>query len=352
MYKDKKLSVVVLAALALTACGDIFDKEKRSESNTQQPEMQKTVSCQDPAIEPNVRETLQKMVRDEALKLAGNNYAQLIDADKLAAAASLLEVDLTNIKGQSNACTAQLTVRLPQRVADVSQKFAPILNMDSPNKIMQQRFSGSNATWQDNALMLPLGYAIAYYNQQFTITYSDTTLNRVGTALAVALQPYGVKDMISVNDKNMTREQAVELMSNPAPAAPSEPDAETAVREVPTLTEKVEKTESSNPNASQAVAPPPPVVPKNRFSDEQVALATQAHEASDRDIKQAWRKLDPIVQQSLVDEQKSWESQKRQRCLNTAAQGKTDSDARYLQIQCDIKLTRERIKYLQGYGIE
>lgn len=348
MLKYRKLSVVALALCGLAACGNDAEKNK-----TQQPETPTiTVSCQDPAVAPNVREALQKMVREEALKLAGNNYAQLIDADKLVAAAGLLEIELTQMAGQNNACTAQLSVRLPQRIADVSQKYAPILNMDSPNKIMQQRFSGSNATWQNHTLTLPLGYAVAHNNQQFAITYSDTTLNRVGTALAVALQPYGVKDMLTVNGKTMSREQAIELINNPKPVAPSEPD--TAVREVPTLTEKTEtpNATTSSQTAQAVTPPPPPPPPQSKVTDDQMAAADQAHEAADRDIKQAWRNLDPVVQQSLVEEQKTWESQKRQRCLKSAAKGETDADARYLQMQCDTKLTHERIKYLQGYGIQ
>lgn len=347
MLKYQKLSILASVLLGLVACGNDAEKEPRSQSQ-QQPEMPAlTVSCQDPAVTPNVRETLQKMVRDDALKLAATNYAKLIDVDKLAAAASLLEIDLVNIKGENNICTAQLVVHVPKRIASIAHQFAPILNMDSPNKIMQQRFSGSDVLWQNSTLNAPLGYTIAHNNQQFAITYSDTTLNRVSTALSVVIQPYGVRDMISVDGKNMTREQAVELINNPKPVISSEP--ESVIREVPVLPEKIE-TQEASAVAPTAVTPPPK--PQNKFTAEQLATANQVHEAADRDIKKVWRNLDPIVQQSLIEEQKAWESEKRQRCLKNATQGATDSDARYLHMQCDTKLTHERIKYLQGYGIQ
>lgn len=348
MLKHRKSALMVLTLLGLAACGD--DANKGNASQASQPETSTlTASCQEPAVVPYVREMLQKTVRDEALKLAGKNYAQLIDADKLMAAAGLLEIELTQISGQSHACTAQLTVRVPRRVADVAQKYAPILNMDSPNKIMQQRFSGSNAVWQNHTLTLPLGYAVARNQQQFVMTYSDTTLNRVGTALSVMLQPYGVKDTLSINGKTMSREQAIEWMNQPKPLAPSEP--EETVKEVPTLSEN---TESPQTTPSSPVAPPPEVKPKpqSQVTDEQLSAARQAHQAADSDIKQAWRILDPVVQQSLLEEQKTWESQKRQRCLKRAAQGATDEDAAYLHMKCDTQLTHERIKYLQGYGIQ
>ena len=54
------------------------------------------------------------------------------------------------------------------------------------------------------------------------------------------------------------------------------------------------------------------------------------------------------MQQDLVDEQREWESKKRANCRNAAAKGKSATESQYLQLQCDTRMTRERVQYLKG----
>ncbi|QMT32348.1 lysozyme inhibitor LprI family protein [Alysiella filiformis] len=345
------LAVASAAALILMAC----TSEQEKAQSAQNEAAQSALLCQDPAVAPNVRESLQKMVRDEALKIAGSNYPDLVDADKLVAAAGLLEINLQQIQNQNGACSAELLVGIPKRIVNVAQQNAIILDMDKPNAIIKQRLSQHATQIDERTLSTHLAYTVTHQNQQFAITYNDTTLSSIGTALAIALQPYGVKDMLTINGKTISREQAIELIKNPKPAAPSAP--EVAVKEVPTISQAASA--PAKPHTPPPAAPQPETntVPDTAQSDntiaaEQLAQAEQEHKRADTEIKQAWRKIDPAIQQTLVEEQKTWESQKRQRCLKAAAQGNSDRESHYLHMQCDTKLTYERIKYLNGYSIQ
>lgn len=352
------LAVASAAALTLIAC--------TSEPETAQSASKETaasaLSCQDPAVAPNIRESVQKMVRDEALKIAGSNHAEFMDADKLVAAAGLLEISLNKVQQQGTECVGELSVVIPKRIMQVAQQNTLILDMDAPETIIQQRLNKNGAIVNERGASMPIVYAATHQNQQFAITYKDTTLSSVGMTFAIALQPYGIKDMLKIKGKVISREEAIELIKNPKPAAASAP--ETAEKEVPTISQQPENKApvaagaSVANQANQAVeakptAPAAPApAPEPTVAAEKLAQSEQAHQNADRDIKQAWRKIDPAIQQNLVEEQKSWESQKRQRCLNAAAKGRDDSESRYLHMQCDTKLTNERIQYLNGYSIQ
>ena len=52
-----------------------------------------------------------------------------------------------------------------------------------------------------------------------------------------------------------------------------------------------------------------------------------------------------------MDEQRGWETKKQQSCRAAAARGADKADSQYLQLQCDTRMTRERVQYLKGYSI-
>ncbi|MDK4591722.1 lysozyme inhibitor LprI family protein, partial [Kingella kingae] len=62
--------------------------------------------------------------------------------------------------------------------------------------------------------------------------------------------------------------------------------------------------------------------------------------------------ISPDIKQTLVAEQRDWESKKNVSCRNAAAKGGNAAESQYLQMQCDTRLTRERVQYLNGYSIE
>ena len=117
------------------------------------------------------------------------------------------------------------------------------------------------------------------------------------------------------------------------------------------------KTDALDNSASAPAKPQPekltpPVEKPNSVNSKELDAAREANGKADQAIKSAWRKIDPQVQQDLVDEQREWESKKRANCRNAAAKGKSATESQYLQLQCDTRMTRERVQYLKGYSIE
>ena len=80
--------------------------------------------------------------------------------------------------------------------------------------------------------------------------------------------------------------------------------------------------------------------------------AIDAHNQANDSIRSAWRNIDPTIQQDLVDEQRDWERRKATSCGNAAAKGNSAVESQYLRMQCDTRLTRERVQYLKGFSIE
>ena len=91
--------------------------------------------------------------------------------------------------------------------------------------------------------------------------------------------------------------------------------------------------------------------PQNRISDSELDEARRANREADQKIKSAWRNIDPEIQRDLMDEQRGWENKKRQSCRAAAAKGADKAGSQYLQLQCDTRMTRERVQYLKGYSI-
>ncbi len=91
--------------------------------------------------------------------------------------------------------------------------------------------------------------------------------------------------------------------------------------------------------------------PKPRVSDDELDNVRKAHSQADQEIKSSWKKITPEIQKELVEEQKSWEKQRNQRCRQAAAAGADESEANKLYMQCDTRMTKERVKNLEGYSI-
>ena len=190
-----------------------------------------------------------------------------------------------------------------------------------------------------------------------TITPSDNTLNNVATLIADALLPASIKAKIEVNGKTMSREQALKKLNEPQEVqAASEPQAVEVApvsEDIPAPPSPEEMVRQAKPAAASAPEIlTPPTQPKSRVSQNDINQANQDNAAADQAIKNSWRKISPDIQQTLVAEQRDWESKKNASCRNAAAKGGSAAESQYLQMQCDTRLTRERVQYLNGYSIE
>ena len=174
--------------------------------------------------------------------------------------------------------------------------------------------------------------------------------------LTDVLLPAFVKGKLEIDGKTLSRDQALKLVLNPPkPEAASEPAAKAEPVEVPTISENTDENSSDSdtpPAAPQKLTPPDSGNSKSRISRQDLNAAIDAHNQANDSIRSAWRNIDPTIQQDLVDEQREWERRKATSCGNAAAKGNSAVESQYLRMQCDTRLTRERVQYLKGFSIE
>ena len=353
------------AALVLTACSQ-SDPAQPAASAASAASAVANAGCEIPALDSQVKQIVQDTIGNNAKRLANAN--DYIDADKLIALAAQLNVTASNAQaGQMpETCQAQVAIAIPENLIKQAQTNAPLLQSEAPQDIISRHLTGGNGTFSNHTLSFPLNYAVK--NNQFTPT--DNNLSGAANLLADALAAYGVKDTLNINGKNVSRAEALKLLkqkdqpkaeeaSIPAPQAvppidniPEPPKPEDLRKAVPAPKTDALDNSASAPAKPQPEKLTPPVEKQNNVSDKELNAAREANGKADQSIKSAWRKIDPQVQQDLVDEQREWESKKRANCRNAAAKGKSASESQYLQLQCDTRMTRERVQYLKGYSIE
>lgn len=365
--KHTTLAAALATALTLAACSK-NDTPPQAASAASAASAVASTSCEMPALDSQVKQTIQTALTNNAKRLANAN--DYIDADKLIALAAQLNVTVTNPQaGQMPAtCQAQVAIAIPENLIKQAQTNAPLLQSEAPLDIINQHLTGSNSTFSDHTLSFPLNYSAQ--NNQFSPT--DNNLTGAANLLADALAAYGVKDTLNINGKNVSRAEALKLLkqkdqpkaeeaSIPAPQTvppiddiPEPPKPEDLRKAVP-----APKTDAlDNDNAASAPAKPQPekLTPSadkpSNISNKELDAAREANSKADQSIKSAWRKIDPQIQQDLVEEQRAWEGKKRSNCRNAAAKGKSATESQYLQLQCDTRMTRERVQYLKGYSIE
>ena len=353
------------AALVLTACSQ-SDPTQPAASAASAASAVANAGCEIPALDSQVKQIVQDTIGNNAKRLANAN--DYIDADKLIALAAQLNVTTSNAQaGQMpETCQAQVAIAIPENLIKQAQTNAPLLQSEAPQDIISRHLTGGNGTFSNHTLSFPLNYAVK--NNQFTPT--DNNLSGAANLLADALAAYGVKDTLNVNGKNVSRAEALKLLkqkdqpkaeeaSIPAPQAvppidniPEPPKPEDLRKAVPAPKTDALDNSASAPAKPQPEKLTPPVEKQNNVSDKELNAAREANGKADQSIKSAWRKIDPQVQQDLVDEQREWESKKRANGRNAAAKGKSATESQYLQLQCDTRMTRERVQYLKGYSIE
>ncbi|MDK4577165.1 lysozyme inhibitor LprI family protein [Kingella kingae] len=308
--------------------------------------------CEHPELAQQIKQSMVQTIgqNDRLMQSANANW---LDTAQLTAIANKLDIIIDPAQPNLNACQTQVHITLPQDVVAQAKKFAPLLQSVDPVAWISDKTTGSNVQFDGSKLVVPFSFTL---NNQ-TITPSDSTLNNVATLIADALLPASIKAKIEVNGKTMSREQALKKLNEPQEVqAASEPQ----VVEVAPVSEDIPAPPSPEEMARQAKpaaasAPEiltPPTQPKSRVSQNDINQANRDNAAADQAIKNSWRKISPDIQQTLVAEQRDWESKKNASCRNAAAKGGNAAESQYLQMQCDTRLTRERVQYLNGYSIE
>ena len=338
MYK--KLLALSLTAAALCAC---------SKDSDQPP-----LACGDAAVEQSVRSNIQEIIKQEAREFARRDSRQFIDADKLIAAGSQLEIALENAEeateDNKKICRADLKVQIPSEIVAAAETNSPLIYGDlSLTQFVERKIMGGNLRYDGGIFSTTLRYTP---DPNKEVTFEDNTLNIAAQVISSALLPYGVKSIVMIDGKAVSKEDALKMNRNEAFGEPPEADPEdilennAASGEVgnPALFgEAGSDAELLSPKTDEQEAPSP--------ASGDLERAREQNRAADGEINRIWNGMDKTIQQRMLAEQRSWLQGKKQNCAQAAAQADSSAQAEYLRLQCDTRMTRERVQYLRGYTI-
>ena len=346
-----KTGFVLGVLLALSACSH------EDAAKTEQSASAANVSmCFNPQLKQQTRDTLQKVITDNTQQFVQMDHRQFVDMDKIISAFTQLDVQIDEPVVNNSSCQAAVHITLPEHVLKMVKENALILDVAPFDKQMEKAIAANKSlTFNGQTITFMLNYT----QMNGLVNVGDHNLIAVANALSDVLLPYGVKDTLIINNQAISREDALNLLRNPKPKDDTKVASEPMMREVSPVKEDIVP-----PPADLSAIEPQPVeqsnskiitpieTPQNTISNSELEAAKQANLAADQSIKRAWRNISPDIQKDLVEEQRAWESKKQKSCRNAAAKGENESASRYLQIQCDTRLTREREEYLKGYSID
>ncbi|MDO4433300.1 MAG: DUF1311 domain-containing protein [Alysiella sp.] len=343
---NKTLTALAAFSLLLSACSD----NQKKQADVAAASATAMALCQHSTLPDQVRAAVHKGIREAGHQAAMQDNNQWLDGNQSAEMAMQIDVHTLNQQTAGQACQAKVSIVLPAAVLEKAAVNAPLFQAALPLEHLAQRTQNGNIQFANNTLTFPLNYIAQEQNGQFSFTPNDANLNTSIKILSEALLPYAVKDTIIFNGRKMSRQAALKELSNPKLIeTASEPESQIA--EVPTVHDTSQATPT--PTAS---APMPemltPEIPKVRISRNELEEARNANHEAGQSIRSAWRKIPVEIQESLVQEQRNWESKKQQNCRNAGAKGSDATERQYLQIQCDTRMTRERMQYLNGFSIE
>ena len=325
------LLAATLGALALGACS----KDQPAAA---------ALNCNDPAMATAVQQQLQQAITQSARQFAQTDSRQFIDADKIIAAASQLSVNLADAKEDSSGskamCSAQLNITVAADTWQQAQANTPILYPQQQlAAILQGQITGSNVQINGSTFSQPLRYlpAAPAASGSGTLEIEAPGVAQLSHILTNALLPYGVKDTLIINGKAYSRTEALNVINNP----------------------NAEPVETLSPEAAMASAilngaglPPQDTPPAQETapSANELQQAQDNNRNANNSINQLWRNMDDMVRGELHSEQQQWVSRKERQCSEAAAKG-SGAQADYLRLQCDTRLTNERINYLRGFSV-
>lgn len=344
MYK-KLLTFTVIAA-SLAACGD--DKPKQ---NT-------PLACNDPAVLQNVRTLIQDTIKQKARHYSQHDNRQYVDADKVIAAGSELNITLENAAATTethSVCSAQLSITVPYAVLQTAHSNLPLIYGKEDSNSILQRYVGSGKTaYNGNGVFTQtLRYKAMPGDGGVSISLIDD-LNNPADAVSALLLPYGVKNHVLIDGKPVAREEALKQLSNEA--ANSEESQPLSENDPQSILENNSASSvfdfSPLPEQQAETITPADAERSPGLSEFEVDQARNSHDSADREINRIWNNLDQTVRKELLNEQRDWISQKNNSCRQAAARAGDSQQAEYLQLQCSTRMTRERIQYLKGYSIQ
>ena len=334
MYR--KLTALAAAALLLAACG-------KDEAPKQ------ALECAAPSVTQDIKIQIEDTLRQEARAFVRNDARQFVDADKIIAAASSLDIVLDNPRevneDNQTLCGAELQIRMPSEILKAADAASPLIYGSTPLKdLIEQKILGSAATFNGDTFTASIRYTP---DSRGKAGLADNTVSMTAKILSVALLPYGVKDTLLVDGKSVSRAEALKILQSkgyeePPEVSPEdilEHNAAASVEGVPQA-EGLE-TEILHPDADETPS----------FSQNDLDNARGQNRQAENEITGIWDGMERGVQERMQGEQRDWIRSKNQNCQQAAAQADNPAQAEYLKLQCDTRMTRERAQYLRGYSI-
>ena len=335
----KKLLAFPLIALMLAACG----KE----------EPKQALECGNPAAIQSIRNQIQETIKREARSFVRADSRQFVDADKIIAAGSELNIVLDNpqeiTEDNKSLCSADLKIQIPAEVLRTADANSPLIYSNTGlTEMLQQKIMGSNLSFENNTFSTSVRYTPD--PKVGTVSLEDNTVTMTAQTLSSLLLPYGVKSIVMIDGKAVSKEEAIKILQSKAAEEPPVAKAEDILE---------------NNVASQASGVPPAagleteiLRPDGEEKQEQPSFSqsdldnarSQNHQA-EAEIKGVWDGMERTVQQEMLAEQRAWIQTKNQNCQQAAARADSPAQNEYLKLQCDTRMTRERTQYLRGYSI-
>lgn len=349
----------LIGALALSACS------KSKEEKGTEP-----LSCDNPQLSSEIHKSLQSAISSDIHQFVQRDGRHIVDIDKVLAAANELNVSFSAVElgkdsKNNSICNSQLNITVPASVWQQTQTYAPlVIGKTNFADHINQQLESSGFTLNDNVFSksfqyTPLGSSIkagSATNPSTTLgsEYDKTSIQNVAVTIGNALLGYGVKDKVSIGGHIYNRDDAVKLVNNQhaqvQPETHLSQDAQTA---------------SAILNAKPVAVPVPvPVVPSNDtnakspannagndISEHALQQARDNNVNANNVINRLWVNMDDTVRKTLRPEEHKWIAQKLSQCQTQAANAKNSAQAEYIRLQCDTKMTNERIKYLNGYSL-
>ena len=348
--KKTLVSLAVIGSFALAACSP---SDKNDNAAASAASAASAAACQNPAYTTAIQTQFKQALATAQQQALRSGNGEYIDAQKLADLDKQIGISLTESGATASGCQAKISISIPKTLLEQAEHYAPLLQSGKPADSIAQKLVGSNIQFNGETLTIPFNFTANGDN----ISGNSQTLSQVAQILTDVLLPAFVKGKLEIDGKILSRDQALKLLLNPPkPEAASEPAAKAEPVEVPTISENTDEGGSTDsdipPAAPQKLTPPDSGNSKSRISRQDLNDAIDAHNQANDSIRSAWRNIDPTIQQDLVDEQREWERRKATSCGNAAAKGNSAVESQYLRMQCDTRLTRERVQYLKGFSIE
>ena len=290
----------------------------------------------------------------EARSFVRADSRQFVDADKIIAAGLELETLLEDPKETEDngkaICHANLKIRIPDTILKTAIDNSPLIYGNTPlSDMLEQKLMGSNLTFENNTFSTTLLYTP---DKDGKPVLEDNTLSTTAQTLSATLLPYGVKSIVMIDGKPVSKEQAIKLLQNQNTEEPPTVDPQD-ILENNAASQAVGLTDDDD-NSDYEVLRPDRETPRNEppgLSQSELDNARAQNRQADGEINDLWGGMDSDVKQQILGEQRAWIQSKKLNCQQAAASADNTAQAEYLRLQCETRMTRERTQYLRGYSI-